>query len=167
MRYAGIIYNDVTAAPGLCLSFFTQGCPIHCAGCHNQQTWAFDGGLEFTEQTLNSILEGLVANGVTRSFCIMGGEPLCEENLFMVNMLINEVRRVLPQVPIYIWSGYTLEELQSRRDTYTAAILSSIDCLVDGPYKEEERDITLPMRGSRNQRITWFNKELKEKYEEV
>lgn len=160
MRYAGIIYNDVTAAPGLCLSFFVQGCPLHCDGCHNPQTWDFNGGIEFTEQTLNSILNGLVANGVQRTLCIMGGEPLCQENLFMVNMLINEVHRTLPQVKIYIWTGYTIEELEKRSDSYTKAILSSIDCLIDGPYKHEERDISLPMRGSRNQRIIYLNKDI-------
>jgi len=56
MRYAGIIYNDVCAAPGVCLSFFTQGCPIHCDGCHNKHTWSFTAGREFTEKTMDSIL---------------------------------------------------------------------------------------------------------------
>ena len=153
MRYAGIIYNDITAAPGICLSFFVQGCDRHCPGCHNPETWDFDGGLEFTEKTMNSILEGLVANGVHRDLAIMGGEPMAEENMFLVQMIINEVKKVLPQTKIFLWSGYTYEELDKRTDGRTAAILASIDCIVDGPYIEAERDITLPMRGSRNQRI--------------
>ena len=156
MRYAGIIYNDVTAAPGVCLSFFVQGCPLKCPGCHNRQTWDFNGGMEFTEQTMNSILDGLVANGVHRTFCIMGGEPMAEQNLFLTAMVISEVKRTLPDTKIYLWSGYTLEELQKRSDSHTAAILSSIDCIIDGPFKLEERDITLPMRGSRNQRIHYL-----------
>lgn len=158
MRYAGIIYNDVTAAPGICLSFFVQGCPLHCSGCHNPQTWDFNGGHEFTEETMNSILKGLTANGIHRSFCIMGGEPMAEQNLFLTAMVINEVKRALPDTKIYLWSGYTLEELQKRSDGHTAAILSSIDCIIDGPYIESERDITLPMRGSKNQKIRFLQK---------
>lgn len=156
MRYAGIIYNDVTAAPGLCLSFFVQGCPLHCNGCHNKRTWSFNGGLEFTDKTMNSILNGLTANGVHRTLCIMGGEPMAEENMFLTHLVINEVKRALPDTKIYLWSGYTLEELEKRSDNRTAAILSSIDCIIDGPYIESERDITLPMRGSRNQRIHYL-----------
>lgn len=109
MRYAGIIRNDVTAAPGVCLSFFVQGCPLKCAGCHNQHTWDFNGGLEFTDKTMNSILNGLEANGVHRSLCIMGGEPMAEENLFLTHMVISEVKRALPHTKIYLWSGYTYE----------------------------------------------------------
>lgn len=167
MRYAGIIYNDVTAAPGLCLSFFVQGCPLHCDGCHNKHTWSFNGGLEFTDKTMNSILTGLTANGVHRTLCIMGGEPMAEENMFLTHLVINEVKRALPDTKIYLWSGYTLEELEKRGDNRTAAILSSIDCIIDGPYIESERDITLPMRGSRNQKIHYLNERLKEKYEAV
>ena len=167
MRYAGIIYNDVTAAPGLCLSFFVQGCPLHCEGCHNKHTWSFNGGLEFTDKTMNSILTGLTANGVHRTLCIMGGEPMAEENMFLTHLVINEVKRALPDTKIYLWSGYTLEELEKRSDDRTAAILSSIDCIIDGPYIDSERDITLPMRGSRNQKIHYLNERLKEKYEAV
>lgn len=61
LRYSGIILNDITAAPGLCVSFFEQGCPNHCEGCHNPETWDFDGGLEFTSDILNKIIDGLNA----------------------------------------------------------------------------------------------------------
>ena len=61
MRYADIIYNDIAAAPGLCVTFFTQGCPHRCPGCHNPQTWDFDGGKEFTLETLDEIIAGLSA----------------------------------------------------------------------------------------------------------
>ena len=105
---------------------------------------------------MDSILQGLTANGVHRSLCIMGGEPLCEENLFLTQMVINEVKRALPDTKIYLWTGYVLEDLEKRTDNRTAAILSSIDCIIDGPYKQELRDITLPMRGSSNQRITYL-----------
>ena len=156
MRYAGIIRNDIAAAPGICLSFFTQGCPHRCKGCHNPETWDYNGGREFTAETLASIISGLTANEIERSLCIMGGEPMCEENLFLVNMIINEVKNTLPQVKIFLWTGYIYEELKKRTDPYTKSILSSIDCIIDGPYEEDKRDISLFMRGSTNQRIIYL-----------
>ena len=158
MRYSGLILNDITAAPGLCVSFFTQGCPHHCPGCHNPGTWAFDGGKEFTNDTLHKILEGLIAQGITRNLCIMGGEPLCEANAFLVNLILQEVRHKLPEVKIYIWSGYTYEELLRSGDSHVKSCLELADVLIDGPYIEAERDLTLEMRGSRNQRIIDLHK---------
>lgn len=77
MKYGGIILNDMSAAPGVSLTFFVQGCPIHCKGCHNPELQNFVGGKEFTEETMKTILDGLVSNGIQRTFCVMGGEPLC------------------------------------------------------------------------------------------
>ena len=153
MRYAGINYNDIAAGPGISLSFFTQGCPHRCYKCHNPETWSFDGGHEFTMQTLNHIIQGLKANGVDRHLSIMGGEPMCPENIFLVSMIIMNVQENYPETKIYLWTGYTYEELKKRQDQKTNWILNNIDYLIDGPYIHEERDITLPMRGSRNQRI--------------
>ena len=82
----------------------------------------------------------------------MGGEPLCPENEFLTMLLIIEVRKHLPDVPIYIWTGYTLEQLMHKGDRIRQ-ILKNINYLIDGPYIEAQRDTTLPMRGSSNQRI--------------
>ena len=153
MRYGGIIYNDFAAAPGVCLSFFTQGCPHHCSGCQNPETWQFNGGREFTNDTLNSIINGLQANGVHRSLAIMGGEPLCPENLFLTNLVIQEVKQQLPDTKIWIWSGYTIEELRRAPSPALQRIFESADYLIDGRYIAAERDITLRLRGSRNQRV--------------
>ena len=87
MRYAGLNKNDMSAAPGVSVSFFTQGCPHHCKGCHNPETWDFDGGKEFTWDTMNEILDNITANGITRSLAIMGGEPLCEHNAFLTLLI--------------------------------------------------------------------------------
>ena len=152
MRYSGIIYNDITAAPGLCVSFFTQGCPHHCHNCHNPQTWDFEGGKEFRPELLDEIVEALTANGIERSLCIMGGEPLCSENEFLTLLVVRTVKEKLPNTPIYIWTGYLYEEL-ARRGGHMAQILEMADYLIDGPYIENLRDITLEMRGSLNQRI--------------
>ena len=153
MKYSGLILNDITAAPGLCVSFFTQGCPHRCKGCHNPETWSFEGGLEFTSDTLNEIINGLTAQDIQRNLCIMGGEPLCDENAFLTYLVVKEVKEKVPEAKIYIWSGYTYEELKSKLHPKIREILETIDFLIDGPYIEEERDVTLEMRGSRNQRI--------------
>ena len=156
MRYAGIIKNDFAAAPGVSLTFFTQGCPHRCHGCHNQETWDFDGGKEFTYETLSSIIESLRANGIKRTFCIMGGEPLCPENLFLTNLVITTVKKELPDTKIYLWTGYLYDDLKKSSDTTLQNIFQLIDVLIDGPFIESERDITEPLRGSRNQKIIYL-----------
>ena len=135
MKYAGIIKNDLSAAPGISVSFFTQGCPHHCKGCHNPETWDFDGGKEFTYDVLNEVIDALTANGVERSLSILGGEPLCEENVFLTLLLIKTVKERLPNTKIYIWTGYYYDELMKRNsDSHLKTILSLADYLIDGPY---------------------------------
>lgn len=150
MRYAGLNPNDMSAAPGVSVSFFLQGCPHHCKGCHNPETWDFDGGKEFTWDTMNEILDSITANGITRSLAIMGGEPLCEQNAFLTLLIIKTVKEKIPRAPIYVWSGYTYEELKHKGDPHIQGILELADYLIDGPFVQELRDITLPMRGSSN-----------------
>ena len=157
MRYAGIIKNDISAAPGVCVTFFTQGCPFHCIGCHNPDTWDFNGGKELTDTVINDLIDAINANGVNRNFCIMGGEPLCEQNLPVTDLVISKVKDVYPDIKIYVWTGYTMEELNQRvDDELLKYVLYDIDCIVDGRFVFEKRDITLPMRGSSNQRIIYL-----------
>ena len=128
--------------------------PHKCPGCHNPETWDFEGGKEFTNDVLQSIINGITANGIQRNLCIMGGEPLCAENAFLTYLVIAEVKKYCPDTKIYVWSGYTYEELlTSQMHAKIQMILDSIDVLIDGPYIKELRDITLPMRGSSNQCI--------------
>lgn len=152
-RYSGLIINDISAAPGLCVTYFAQGCPHHCPGCHNPETWSFDGGLEFTPDVLDTIVQALTAQGIQRTFCVMGGEPLCPENAYLTDLIIQYVKQQLPDIKIYIWSGYTYEELMENGHPNAKEALSYCDVLIDGRFIQEERDITLHMRGSRNQRI--------------
>jgi anaerobic ribonucleoside-triphosphate reductase activating protein len=158
MRYAGLILNDITAAPGLCVSLFTQGCPHRCPGCHNSGSWDFDGGEPFTPEVLDQIINGLTAQGIQRDLCIMGGEPLCPENIALTDLVIQEVKHKVPNAKIHIWTGYIYEDLMQRMCPMTAAVLAAADTLIDGPYIEELRDITLSMRGSTNQRIIELTK---------
>ena len=157
MRYAGLNKNDFSAAPGVCVTFYTQGCPHKCAGCHNPETWDFMGGMEFTTKVLNDIISALTANNIKRSLCIMGGEPLCQENQFLTLLILTEIKNRLPETKVYIWTGYTIEELNEMTTGKIHQILEMTDCLIDGPYIQEQRDITLPMRGSTNQRILYKN----------
>ena len=157
MRYAGIIKNDFSAAPGTCVTFFTQGCPHRCEGCHNPETWDFQGGKEFTPDVLDKIIKGLTAQGIKRNFCIMGGEPLCPENQFLTLLLVNSVKERLPDTKIYIWTGYNLDEILNEGKV--GQILEKTDVVIDGPYIAAYKDRTLFMRGSSNQRILYKGKD--------
>lgn len=157
LRYAGIIYNDIAAAPGVCLSFYVQGCPHHCEGCFNPETWDFTKGKIFDDTTLSAILKGLTANGVQRSLCILGGEPLCPQNLELTNLVITKAKEKYPDLNVYIWTGYLIEDILNIKDNpLLNNILKFTDVIVDGPFEQDKRDITLQMRGSSNQRIIKF-----------
>ena len=158
MRYAGLNKNDFAAAPGVSVTFFTQGCPHRCHGCQNPETWDFTGGKEFTPRVINEIIEALIDNGINRSLCIMGGEPLCEENEFITHLVISQVKEKLPETKIYVWTGFLYEDLLKFSGSHIEKILGMTDVLIDGPYIESLRDITLPMRGSSNQRIIELKK---------
>lgn len=158
MKYAALKLNDVANCPGIGVSFFVQGCPHHCKGCFNPETWDFNKGKEFTSETLWELLKGIKANGVSRDLNILGGEPLCEENLFLTNFIVTEVKKYYPDIKIYIWTGYLYEDLLEESSPYLKNILQNTYCLIDGPYEDDKRDITLKMRGSANQRIIYLNK---------
>ena len=153
----GINSNDMVNGEGVSVSLFMQGCPHHCPGCFNPETWDFNGGYEVEEQeVLNEIVESMVANGIHRNLSLLGGEPMAPQNLALTRRIIRYVRDNLDYIPkIYIWSGYTLAELIERAKTEPEIkdILMCTYCLIDGRYIHEERDLTLRMRGSRNQNI--------------
>lgn len=154
MKYAGLIENDFSAGKGVCTTFFTQGCPHKCLGCHNPESWDFNGGKEFTPEVLDQIVKALTANNIQRNFAVMGGEPLCEQNAFLTYMLVKEVKEKVPEAKVYIWTGYCYEELLNYCiHEKIPLILELADYLIDGPFIQEKRDITLKMRGSSNQRI--------------
>lgn len=159
MNYAGLIKNDVSAGEGVCVSFFVQGCGNRCPGCHNPETWDFNGGKEFTFEVLQEVLEAITANGIQRNFCLMGGEPLCDQNTFLSYLMVLNIRQTYPDIKIYIWSGRYYEELIKDANPFIKRTLDLADYLIDGPFILEERDITLPMCGSRNQKVI----DLKEK----
>ena len=153
MRYAGLMKNDFTDGENISVSFWVQGCPWHCKGCHNPQTWDFMGGKELPPDFLKIIDSAITANGIQRNFSVLGGEPLCLENKSLVNEIVAHVRNTFPNIKIYIWTGDTIEHLKKLNDSEINYILNNIDVLIDGPFIQEKRDITLKLRGSSNQRI--------------
>jgi len=154
-KYAGLITNDFANGIGTCVSFWTQGCPHHCPGCQNPETWNFNGGKDIPADIQEQIIKAISANNITRNFSVLGGEPLCEENLEKVDKIITSVRTIFPQIKIFVWTGYLLEELKEKNDNRINHILSQINILIDGPYIEAERDITLKLCGSKNQRVLY------------
>lgn len=153
MRYSNIIKNDIVNGENICVSFWTQGCPTHCPGCQNSAIWDFNGGKEFTPATITEIIQAISTNGIQRNFSILGGEPLCDENLFLTTLVIQEVRKAYPNIKIFLWTGYYYEDLLKRENPHLKYILDNINYLIDGPFIQAERDITLKLRGSRNQHI--------------
>jgi len=156
-KYNAIIKNDVVNGHGVCVSFFVQGCPHHCPGCFNEETWDFHGGIPYSPEVKWEIIKAISANNLTRNFSVLGGEPLAPQNVDMTWEVIDAVRHAYPHIEITIWTGYTYEELTQRPSENLLNILNTIDILVDGPFIEEEKDLSLKLRGSRNQRI-WVRK---------
>lgn len=156
MHYGKIRKCDIANGSGVRVSLFVSGCRNHCKGCFQPETWNFDYGDEYTEETENEILDLLspqYINGLT----ILGGEPFEPENQRQLVSLLRKVREALPEKNIWCFTGYTLEKLldpnEHCRCEVTDEMLSMIDVLVDGRYDESLRDISLRFRGSSNQRI--------------
>ena len=155
-KIAGIYWDDTAAAPGISLSVYFSGCHFHCPGCHNPEAQNFDYGEEYTTDIRQEIMEKLKKNGVMRTLWILGGEPLCPENIGDVLNLIGWCKNDYPDLKIYVWTGYTIEELEARDDDDVRAILRNITFLIEGRYEQDKRDITMPLRGSTNQRIIYM-----------
>ena len=160
MNIADIKEYDVANGQGVRLSVFVSGCPHHCKGCFNEETWDYNYGVPFTGETMSKITNILenhidIYDGIT----ILGGEPLCPENISVVSELVSGIISKFPILTIWIYTGYTLEEIsklyESSPDKSSAlhSILRSIDILVDGRFVESKKSLKLKFRGSSNQRI--------------
>lgn len=152
-KIAGIYWDDTAAAPGISLSVYFSGCHFHCPGCHNPEAQDFNYGTEYNLDIRQEIMAKLKKNGVMRTLSILGGEPLNNENIGDVLNLIGWCKNDYPNLKIYVWTGYTIEELEARDDDNVRAVLRNITCLIEGRYEQDKRDTTLPLRGSSNQRI--------------
>lgn len=151
-RYAGLNKNDIANGQNISVSFFCQGCPHHCKGCHNPETWNPQCGEEVPDNIVEILLDAIKANGITRNFSLLGGEPLVGYNLPLVRHILQGVREGSPDSKVFLWTGYLLEDLDKNNDDIKY-ILNNVDILIDGPFKLELRDVSLPLRGSSNQRV--------------
>lgn len=160
MRIAGIIDDDIVDSDdGIAVSLWTVGCPHHCKGCHNQNLWDYDAGQDIPiKMVIDELKEKINKNGVMRNLSILGGEPLDPQNVKDVDKVLKEVRATYPNIKIYLWTGYTFEELEKREDVRGA--LRNVDVLIEGRFIEELRQ-DLPLRGSSNQRVYVRGKDLK------
>ena len=149
MRFSKIKDNDIANGIGITMSIWTQGCPHHCGGCFNKETWDFNLGKEFTNDDLNYIISNIDSFNVKRNLSILGGEPLCPENVEGVINLCREFKKVYPDKLIYLWTGYTIEEFNKLQKQ----VLEYVDFIIDGKFEEAKKNLNLHLRGSSNQRI--------------
>ena len=156
MNYATIKFYDVANGTGVRVSLFVSGCRHHCKGCFNAETWDFCYGEPYTQETEDSIIDGLKPDYIT-GLSLLGGEPFEPENQPALTALLRRVKTQLPEKTVWCYTGYThdtdLAEGGAVFTDVTREMLSYIDILVDGEFIEEQRDLTLRFRGSRNQRI--------------
>mgnify|MGYP002657842052 CR=1 FL=1 len=153
-HYAAFQKKDIVDVDGVCFSCWVQGLPHHSLGCHNPETWDFTKGKTATiDEIVNEIIAAIGANEVHRNFSILGGEPMAPQNSVLTMQVIQKIRFKYPNIKIFLWSGYTLEELKSIKSIYIGSILRDIDVLIDGRFEQDKRDLTLYLRGSSNQRI--------------
>ena len=158
MRINRIKDNDIANGFGITMSLWTQGCPHHCKGCFNGETWSFVDGEEFTEENLKYIMENMDNHNINRDLSILGGEPLCPENIEGVLHVCEAFKNKYPHKKIYVWTGYTAENF----DELQREIFKYADVLVDGKFEEEKKNISLTLRGSSNQRVINVKETIKE-----
>ena len=157
MRYCNIKPCDIADGPGVRVSLFVSGCTHHCPGCFNRVAWDFDAGEPFTGETEDALITALSKSYIA-GLTLLGGEPMEIVNQRGLVGFAHLVRETLPEKSIWCYTGYVLEpdllsESGRARCEVTDELLSYIDVLVDGPYVEALRDITLLFRGSSNQRL--------------
>lgn len=146
MNYGKIKKNDIANGPGVRVSLFVSGCRNHCPGCFNPETWDFGYGEPFTKKTEKEIIKALRPSWI-QGLSILGGDPMEPENHKALLPLLKRIRITCPGKDVWLYTGYTYEQIRDSE------ILKWVDVLVDGPFIEAEKDISLAFRGSRNQRI--------------
>lgn len=146
LNLAGIAGDSIVDGPGIRTTFFAQGCPHHCPGCHNPETWPFEGGTPMAEEDLVAIVR---QNPLCRGVTFSGGEPFAQAAGFA------RLARLLRQegYEVAAYTGYTLEALLEKGTPEQRDLLQELDVLIDGPFLLAERSLELNFRGSRNQRV--------------
>lgn len=173
MNYAGLVQDDLANGSGIRVSLFVSGCNRHCKNCYNQEAQAFDYGQPYTSETAKNILE-LVAKSHCSGLSILGGEPLDQDSNSLIGLiaLAQEVHKLGKNV--WLWTGYTWQEVFDKivtdpkaynmRPYLQQTLLSEVDVVVDGPFIEDSKDLSLAFRGSSNQDIIDVKKTLANGY---
>ena len=154
MRYNLIRKMDISDGPGVRVSVFMQGCQFHCKNCFNSETWDFEGGKEFTDDTVNKVLDLSNKDHIV-GLSILGGEPMHPVNIEGTTKLAKAFKEKYPNKDIWVWSGFRYEDLKGKD------VFKYIDVLVDGQYVDELHNPTLKWRGSSNQRVIDIKETLK------
>ncbi len=157
MNYCNIKNNDIADGEGVRVTLFVSGCTHHCKGCFQPETWDFDYGVPYTDQTEDLIINRLAPEHI-QGFTVLGGEPFEPVNQRGILKTIRRIRQKMPDKDIWVFTGYTLERDIIPEDgavhcEVTDELLSYIDVLVDGEFVLEQKSLLLPFRGSENQRL--------------
>lgn len=146
LQIAGVIKESIVDGPGIRYTVFTQGCPHHCPGCHNPQTWPFEGGETTTPEKL---FEDFRQNPLLKGVTFSGGEPFCQPApLWELAKLVHSAGK-----DVTVFTGYTYEQLLDLHDPDVDGLLGETDVLIDGPFIEAQKNLELAFRGSENQRV--------------
>ena len=162
MRYSQIRNLDISNGLGVGVSLFVQGCPFHCKNCFNSDTWDFNGGKEWTEEIKDRFMK-LIDRPYIKRISFLGGECLAEQNLDEVLKLVQEIRISFPDKTIWLYTGYSYSEIfrgqslclsqEGLNNFKRREIIKLCNIVVDGEYIDEQKDLTLRWRGSKNQRV--------------
>ena len=156
MHYSKIRANDIANGIGVRVTLFVSGCRNHCVNCFQPETWDFNYGELYTDETETYIIE-LLSRQYIQGLTLLGGEPLEPENQRVLIRLLRKAKAIYPEKDVWCYTGYTLEQTltdgECCRCDVTDELLSLVDVLVDGRYVDELRDISLKFRGSSNQRL--------------
>lgn len=170
MNYIKISKCDTANGTGIGVVLWVSGCNCHCHGCHNPQTWDFNVGQLFTEDTMQELLDVLNKPYISR-LTLSGGHPLESQNLETVYQIVKTVKEKFPNKKIWLYTGYTWEEIlnndreNKRANTNSISPLDIVrrcNILVDGKYEKDKRDISLEFAGSSNQRVIDIQKSFKQ-----
>lgn len=146
MNYCGIMKADIANGEGVRVSLFVSGCRNRCPGCFQPETWDFRYGKPFTQETEEEIMKALRPSWI-QGLSLLGGDPMEPENQDALLPFLQRVKREAPDKDVWLHTGRLLEDVKD------SPLLPYVDVLVDGPFVEAEKDLTLAFRGSRNQRI--------------
>ena len=156
MKYNIVRKMDISNGPGVRVSVFMQGCEFHCKNCFNPETWSFEGGKDFTQGTIDDVLD-LCNQDYIKGLSILGGEPMHPKNIEGTTKLAKAFKEKYPNKNLWMWSGF-----QFDKDLKDKEVMKYVDVLVDGRYVDELHNPTLKWKGSSNQRVIDVQKSLKE-----